>query len=80
MNKTDLVVIDDDDGILWLMEEILIEKYSYKTCQSGLTGLQCIEEYQPRLAIIDLKLGGGMNGLDVAKKIPEKCDEIVLFF
>lgn len=80
MNKTDIVVIDDDNGILWLMEEILKEKYSYKTCKSGLTGLKCIEENQPSLVILDFKLGGGMNGLDVAKRIPEKCSETSIVF
>jgi two-component system, response regulator, stage 0 sporulation protein F len=80
MNKLDVVIIDDDDGILWLMEEILSDNYSYQTCKSGLTGLKSIEKYQPRLAILDLKLGGGMNGLDVARKIPEKSSQTRIIF
>ncbi len=80
MNKIDVVVIDDDDGILWLMEEILSENYYCKTYRSGLNGLKCIEEDQPQLVILDLKLGGGMNGIDVAKKITEKCNETSIIF
>jgi len=80
MSKIDVVVIDDDDGILWLVKEILSEKYSCKTFQSALNGLKCIEENQSPLAIIDLKLGCSLNGLDVARRIHEKCNKTYILF
>ncbi len=65
----DVVVIDDDGSILWLMEEILnSQNIRHMSANTGRKGLELIREYNPRLAIIDIKLGG-MSGLEVALEI-----------
>jgi len=75
MDRVDVVVIDNDYGIRWIMREILSAAgISHQVTGEGAEGIAMAEEHKPRLAIVDLNLGG-MTGLQVAKKIQEVSDD-----
>lgn len=80
MNKVDVVVIDDDEGVRWVLQQILsIQNISYRVAGNGLEGISVISQCRPRLAIVDIKLGA-MNGLDVARSICNINNEIKILF
>lgn len=80
VDRVDVVVIDDDDGVRWLLEEVLkAGGVSHRTAASGPEGLRLVAEHQPHLAIIDVKLGA-MNGLDVARRLHAVCDKTRALF
>lgn len=71
MDSVDVVVIDDDESVLWVMGQLLtVGGITYRTAQTGPEGLELVDRLRPRLAIIDVKLGG-MSGLDVVQRL---CD------
>ncbi len=74
MDRVDVVVIDNDYGVRWIMREILSAAgISHQVTGDGAEGIAIAEEHKPRLAIVDLNLGG-TTGLQVAKKIQEVSD------
>ncbi len=80
MSKVDVVVIDDDAGIRWVLQEILsLRNISCQVAGSGLEGLQLVSRHEPRLAIVDIKLGA-MNGLDVARRIHANNPDTQILF
>lgn len=80
MERVDVVVIDDDDSVRWLMDEILTAGgVSHRTAASGPEGLRLIAELRPRLAVVDVKLGA-MNGLDVVRRLRTVCGETRALF
>lgn len=80
MEQVDVVVIDDDEGILWFLQEMLsLYEISYKVANNGAKGLKLLAKYCPKLAVIDVKLGS-MTGLEVARKLkPLAPDTQILF-
>lgn len=80
MGKVDVVVIDDDEGIRWVLQELLAtQNISCHAAQNGQEGLQLVSRHRPTLAIIDIKLGA-MNGLEVAQRIFEKNQNVKVLF
>ncbi len=80
MTDIDVVLIDDDDNVRWILQEILsMENISHRAAGTGPEGLDLIKEHKPHLAILDVKLGT-MSGLDVAKKIPDICSYTKILF
>lgn len=80
MTNIDVVLIDDDDNVRWVLQEILsLGKISHQAAGTGPEGLRLINQHQPELAILDVKLGT-MSGLDVAKKIPGICSKTKILF
>ncbi|MEW6244064.1 MAG: response regulator [Bacillota bacterium] len=75
MDRVDVVVIDNDYGIRWIMREILsVAGIPHRVTGEGAEGIAMAQEHKPRLAIVDLNLGG-MTGLQVARKIHEVSDD-----
>ena len=80
MNTVDVVVIDDDEGIRWVLQELLAtQNISCHAAHNGQEGLQLVSRHRPTLAIIDIKLGA-MNGLEVAQRIYEKNQNVKVLF
>jgi DNA-binding NtrC family response regulator len=66
-----LLIIDDDSNILQLMTKVCTQQgHTVHPFLTGKDGLAGIEEHQPDLAIVDLKLGD-YNGIDIV----EQCSE-----
>jgi DNA-binding NtrC family response regulator len=58
-DKADVVIIDDDASVRWLLKEmLLVAGISHLAAASGQEGLRLVSECKPRLVIIDVKLGG----------------------
>jgi len=67
--KVDVVVVDDDDGVRWVLTELLTHGgFSCEGASSGSQGLRLLEQHRPDVAIVDLKLGS-MTGLEVAGRL-----------
>ncbi len=80
MENVDVVVIDDDAGVGWVLQEILAtERITCSLASNGPEGLELIGRHQPRLAIVDIKLGA-MNGLEVARCIGDNFDRVEILF
>lgn len=67
--RIDVVVVDDDDSVRWVIEQTLeLAGISYASASNGALGISLIEKHMPSLAIVDVKLGA-MSGLDVVRSI-----------
>lgn len=65
----DVIIIDDNEGVRWVLKELFKEQeISCILARDGREGLNKMTWHKPRVAIVDIKLGG-MNGLEVARKI-----------
>ena len=64
----DVLIVDDDEFNLRVAGDILKEKYSIRTAQSGEATLKFLEEDLPRMILLDLHMPG-MDGREVMKKI-----------
>ena len=69
MNKTKVLVIDDDMNICELIR-LYLEKegYEVKTVYNGKTGLEAFSEFTPNIAVLDIMLPG-MDGWQVCREI-----------
>lgn len=80
MDRVDVVVIDDDEGIRWVLQELLAaQNISCLAACSGQEGLQLVSGHKPALVILDIKLGA-MNGLEVARCIRKKDRNAKILF
>jgi CheY-like chemotaxis protein len=64
-----VVVVEDNADSRDLLCEVLIHAgFECRTAETGLTGLQLIEEYEPDIAILDVGLPE-IDGFEVARRI-----------
>ncbi len=67
----DVVAIDDDPGICWLLREIFaLAGVSHLVTSSVAEVIGCVEQERPPVAIIDVSLAGA-DGVKVAKQVNE---------
>lgn len=79
-DRIEVVIIDDNKSLLWLLQQVLeTEHICHKVASTGIDGIKLINEHHPRLAIIDIKLGS-VSGIDIAKQIPDICEETKILF
>lgn len=80
MSRVDVVVIDDDEGIRWILQQALA-LCNFSCCAVGgaLQGIDAVNRYHPRLAVVDIKLGA-VNGFEVARRIRRIHDEVKILF
>lgn len=72
-----ILIIDDEEIVLDSCQQILAGKdYEIRTAQDGILGLGMVEEYQPDLVFVDLKMPG-ISGFEVLEKISEIDPTIV---
>lgn len=72
MNKSKILVIDDDVDICLLMERFLTRNgFEVTTAQSGKRGLEILNDLEPDLVLTDFKLGD-INGAELLRKVKEK--------
>lgn len=68
LKKIDILVVDDDLFILEVAGSILKKNYSIVTAKSGQEALKLLEEYAPRLILLDIYMPG-LNGQETMEKI-----------
>jgi signal transduction histidine kinase len=77
MDKPKIIIIDDEEVVLDSCTQILEgSDYIVKTAEDGALGLKLVQEFQPDLVCIDLKMPG-ITGIEVLEKITESNPTIV---
>ncbi|MFZ8801634.1 MAG: response regulator [Candidatus Calescibacterium sp.] len=78
-SKYKILVVDDDEKILYLIEDILLTSnfgFEIKKAKSEVEAYEAIKKSQFDIAIIDLKLGEkGDEGIDLTKKNKERLSK-----
>lgn len=70
-NNTKILIIDDEEVVLDSCTQILESgDYQISTARNGTNGLKLVEEFQPDLVYVDLKMPG-ISGFEVLEKINE---------
>ena len=76
MESSDVkIMIVEDDGIIAEDLMSMLKEKGFAVCGVAHTGMEALDlmhSRSPSFAILDIDLGGGMSGLDVAKVIHEK--------
>ncbi len=76
-NKPKIIIIDDEEVVLDSCTLILEgSDYIVRTAEDGTLGLKLVDELQPDLIFIDLKMPG-IQGIEVLEKITESNPTIV---
>ena len=74
MNK--ILVIDDDQGVQMLYaDELTDEGYDVVTCGDGSRLMEFIQEEQPDLVVMDMRLGK-YDGVDLVQDIRKAFDQL----
>ncbi len=73
-----ILLVDDEPDILWALSNVLKEKgYFPITAQNGKEGLKKLEEEQPDLAVLDIRLPD-MNGIELLKQMKKKEQDLLV--
>jgi CheY-like chemotaxis protein len=75
-----LVIVDNDEAVLALLIlDLRLEGHEIAaTAMDGDAAVAAVEEHRPDVLVVDLRLGPGMNGLDVAERVRRDGLRIVL--
>ena len=74
-----ILVVDDEPEICHLIEKVLRpEGYQIDVCFSGIEALQMIMIHSYHLLLTDLAMPGGVDGLELVRKVREKDPEIII--
>lgn len=77
VEESKVLIIDDEDIVIDSCTSILSGRnYNIATANNGIIGLQLLEEFQPDLVFVDLKMPG-ISGFEVLEKINEFDPTIV---
>lgn len=73
-------MVEDDSAIREALVVAMAEEgYEVQPAEDGVSAMRGAEEFRPDLAIVDIRLPGGPDGLAVARRIREAADLPVLF-
>jgi DNA-binding response OmpR family regulator len=65
-----IVVVEDDRNIADLVELYLRQEgFRVVQAEDGATGLEAVRNQRPRLVVLDVGLPGGVDGLDVCRRL-----------
>ena len=65
-----LVVVDDDDAGRRMLRRVLERRgFAVEEASDGVSGLELVRRTMPKAALLDLRMPGGMSGLDVAREL-----------
>ena len=73
----DILIVDDEKDSRVLLSKILKE-YTVREAEDGEEALTKIKEKTPSLVLLDLKLPGGIDGLEVLKRIHHQNPETLV--
>jgi len=76
MNRTKLLLVDDEEDFVFaLAERLRFRKYDTRAATSGEAALSEIEKERPDIVVLDLKMPG-MGGMEVLKEIKTRDPSI----
>lgn len=74
----EIMVVDDDQGILESFDAMLGDDYPLVTLDNGFEAIEYIKSHKPKLIFLDIKMPG-MNGIEVLKRLRQsKVDAAVV--
>jgi len=76
------VLIVEDDTIIAYIEQWRLLKLGYEVCGSATTGadaMNCIAKMQPDIVLMDINLGGEIDGIETAGRIKKDFNIPVIF-
>ena len=74
----EIMVVDDDQGILESFDAMLGDDYPVVTLDNGFEAIEYIKSHKPKLIFLDIKMPG-MNGIEVLKRLRQsKVDAAVV--
>ena len=72
------LIIEDEQSLARNIRDYLeVEGFDARVCSDGESGLQLLDEFQPDLVVLDLKLPG-MGGLDVLRQLKARAGNMVI--
>jgi len=78
-NETNILVVDDEIGYRRVLNNALTERgFCVKTAGSGEDALEELKNQEFPVIILDMKLPGGIDGLDLLQKVKEQYNTSVL--
>ncbi len=78
-NETNILVVDDEIGYRRVLNNALTERGFYvKTAGSGEDALEELKNQEFSIIILDMKLPGGIDGLELLQKVKEQYNTSVL--
>lgn len=73
-----IVVVDDDQGILESFDAMLGDDYPLVMLNNGFEAIEYVKSHNPKLIFLDIKMPG-MNGIEVLKRLrQDKIDAAVV--
>ena len=70
MGTAKILVIDDEQSLLEVLEIVLGRSgYEVRTAATEEAGYAAFREFKPDLVLLDINLGGELDGLEVCKRI-----------
>jgi len=73
----EIVVVDDDQGILESFDAMLGDDYPLVTLDNGFAAIEYVKSHKPRLVFLDIKMPD-MNGMEVLKKLRQDKVEVAV--
>lgn len=76
MNEQPVIVLVEDDPNIADLVDLYLRQDGYRVYQAadGETGLQLVKDRQPKLVILDVGLPGGLDGLEVCRRLRGSSD------
>jgi two-component system, OmpR family, response regulator len=75
-----ILVVEDDPALRdSLAVALRAEDYEVETAADGTAGLACLDAFRPDLAVLDVRLPAGPDGLALARELRARGDAPVLF-
>jgi twitching motility two-component system response regulator PilG len=69
-SKKQILVVDDEPDAVELMQNILeYEEYAVITASNGLIALEAVKQHNPDLILLDIRMPGEINGLEVCRQL-----------
>jgi len=78
-----IVLIVEDEVLVGMMLARKIEEFGFTVCAvvtTGEEGLEVAEREKPGVILMDVSLGGEMDGIDTARLVKERLGIPVVFF
>ena len=78
---TDILIVEDDRTVLNMYDAVFsaFTNYTYITVTTGEEVEALLITHSFRLGIIDIRLTGPVNGVDVGVLLKDKCPDMILF-
>lgn len=78
INKTKILVIDDEKDLCVLFKQILTpEGYTVLTALNGYDGIKINQKSKPDIILLDLKMPG-INGIETLRRIRKKDPDVIV--